>query len=137
MAHVVNINPIMYNYKFVVNIPPNHEFDIVELCNCAREYARNGIPAGEPVPTVLDDDASYGTKASIRFVTAAGGSDPLFLIFRSGKSNIQGGVTIDQIIRSCGYLLNIISRYHDRIFPRHKYPAELVKPNVHVDAEWL
>jgi len=121
---VVNINPIMYNYKFAVNIPPGRVFDVRALSRRAAE-----LHSG---PDFLVENPSSSTKISLQFIKTVGTVEytSTFAIFRSGKCNIQGGVNTDQIKQSCEYLLFVMERYYDEILPFVKSPATLIAPNV-------
>lgn len=121
---VININPIMYNYKFEVNIPPGRIFDVRALSQCALQMHTG--------PDILVENTSCGTKISLQFIKTVGAKEytSTFAIFRSGKCNIQGGVNTEQIKQSCEYLIKVLETNYDAILPSERHPAALLRANV-------
>jgi len=121
---VVNINPIMYNYKFEIRIPPGHIFDV-------RALSRHAIVL-HTGPDILVENTSSGAKISLQFVKIVDSKEftSTFAIFRSGKCNIQGGVNTDQIKSACEYIIEVLQARYDDIMPKIKRPAELLGANV-------
>jgi len=124
---VININPIMYNYKFEVIIPPGRIFDVRALSQCALQMHTG--------PDILVENTSCGTKISLQFIKTVGAKEytSTFAIFRSGKCNIQGGVNTEQIKHSCEYLIHVLEVHYDLILPRERHPAALLSANVRND----
>lgn len=122
---VVNINPIMYNYKFEICIPRGHIFDV-------RALSHHAI-ALHTGPDILVENKSSGSKISLRFVKIVGTEEytSTFAIFRSGKCNIQGGVNTEQIKNACEYIIDVLRARYDDIMPKIKHPAELLGANVY------
>ncbi len=121
---VININPIMYNYKFEIRIPPGHIFDV-------RALSHHAI-ALHTGPDILVENTSSGAKISLQFVKLVRAKEftSTFAIFRSGKCNIQGGVNTEQIKSACEYLIEVLRARYDDIMPKIKHPAELLGANV-------
>jgi TATA-box binding protein (TBP) (component of TFIID and TFIIIB) len=131
ISRVININPVMKNYKFIVKLPPGHIIDMETLRQIlARERERQfGDAIPDDVHEGVPDHPSIfmlkytrqDTKLSIKFST------PIYKkpkkktrinIFMRGKINILGAFNAKVTKQICDYLHWIFeTNYDDLVVP--------------------
>lgn len=125
ITNVININPVMKNYKFLAKLPPGHIIDLSALGQVlARERRRqfddvaldNGAPLHPPI--FMLKYTRQDTKLSIKFST------PIYKnpkkktrinIFMRGKINVLGAFQAHVTKRICEYLHWIFVENYDTL----------------------
>jgi len=108
VSHVININPVMKNYKFVIKVPSRHIIDLGRLKTILfNERAKENC---EFPPIFMIKYTRQDTKLSVKFTT------PIYKkpkkktrinIFMRGKVNILGAFDSKVTTQICMYLHGI------------------------------
>lgn len=120
-VRLININPVMKNYKFSVKLPPGHLLDLRVMRDIILAD-KETIDSGDETPPIFS--AKYNrqdTKLSIKFKTPIRNNDDKrtrIKIFMRGRVNILGGLDTEMTRGICTYLHDIISVYSDDIIVR-------------------
>lgn len=119
LCNVININPVMKNYKFVTKLPPVHIIDIGGLKRVLHNKRFLADPEAPPHPAIfMMKYTRQDTKLSIKFST------PIYRkpkkktqinIFMRGKINILGAFDADVTRQICDYLHWIFTKYADQV----------------------
>lgn len=142
LSNIININPVMRNYKFSINMPENYMLDLSELLRIFiyehhKELNANSIYDFNSANTgsnswdniAMYDDLSrpvhpaifmikymrQDTKLSIKFRTPILNKPKKMTrvnIFMRGKINILGAFDTDETRRICDYLYWIITQFY-------------------------
>lgn len=123
VTNIININPVMKNYKFMLKMPPGHIIDMESLKQVlSRERAKQFNLVGEPSespehpPIFMLKYTRQDTKLSIKFTT------PIYKkpkkktrinIFMRGKINILGAFNAKITKQICEYLHWIFEAHFD------------------------
>lgn len=116
MTNIVNINPVMKNYKFVIKMPPMHILDL-DAFNKLILKERSAAHPDKPkiLAPVYNREAS---KLAIIFKT------PIYRkpvkmtrvnIFMRGKVNILGAFDVDITAQICNYLGDLLLTHYDEL----------------------
>lgn len=103
ITRLINLNPVMKNYKFVVKLTPGWIIDLAKL----RELLQRDRSADNPARTFDIKYTRQETKLSVRFTTPVTGNQKKKVrvnIFKSGKVNILGGHSKESTDAICEYL---------------------------------
>lgn len=124
LTRIININPVMKNYKFVIKMPEGHIIDqnvlkkIIAAEQIAQWRPKTQITKPEHPPIFMIKYTRQDTKLSIKFTT------PIFKkpkkktrvnIFMRGKINILGGFDAGVSRQICEYLHWLIECNYDKI----------------------
>jgi TATA-box binding protein (TBP) (component of TFIID and TFIIIB) len=115
---LININPVMKNYKFRIKLPAGHIINMKRLqFLVSADYVKRESSDSTP-PIFAIRYTRQDTKLSIKFST------PIYRkpdkktrinIFMRGKVNILGGFEATATHRICNYLHDIIMRHRDTV----------------------
>jgi len=126
MTQVINMNPVMKNYKFAVKIPPG---SIIDLGALAKTIAREAaVPhAAEPVhpPVFFIKYTREDTKLSVKFSTPIPRrpkKKTRVNIFMRGKINILGGFEAEVTRQICTYLHWLFEENYENIIAEEGRP---------------
>lgn len=118
---LANLNPVMKNYKFVANIPPNSIFILPELKKLM--IIDENKPEGErdanipPHPKFSFKKCTYD-KMAIAFRTPTPEKPKKKVkinIFMRGKINILGGLHPEPLKSICTYLHYMLQKHYDKV----------------------
>lgn len=132
ITNVININPVMKNYKFIVKLPPGHIIDMDILrqilqAEKSKQFADvgesatdddNQNPTPDHPPIFMLKYTRQDTKLSVKFST------PIYKkpkkrtrinIFMRGKINILGAFQADITRQICEYLHWVFEQNYDRL----------------------
>jgi hypothetical protein len=128
LCRVINLNPLMYNYKAQLIIPAGRYFARRELLRAVEtaEYI-NEYPQ-----LTTAQYSQKEPKISFRFQNKIDGftKDPLFVFYDSGCFNIQGAADLSQCTRSCEFLARVIADNAHRIFAQPADPIDYFPDNI-------
>lgn len=124
----INLNPLMYNYKAHLIIPPRRYFHRKALMDAVI----NAPYRGEYPELSTSQCSQKEPKVSFRFLNRVDGyvKDPLFVFYDSGCFNIQGAADVAQCAESCKFLARVISDNAERIFPFPESPLSYIPDNI-------
>lgn len=114
LTQIVNINPVMKNYKFMLKIPSGKILDMEELKNILKN--EKALPTCEHPGIFMVKYTRQDTKLSIKFAT------PIYKkpkkmtrinIFMRGKINVLGAFDINTTREICEYLHKIFIENYD------------------------
>jgi hypothetical protein len=109
-TRLINLNPVMKNYKLHVKMQPGYIIDLNRLCKIMHECKREKI-----LPIYTIKYRRSGTKFAVKFHTPVYKKPTktvLFNIFMSGKINILGGLNATQTAYFC--------KFFDVLFTLHR-----------------
>jgi hypothetical protein len=139
MSRLINLNPVMKNYKFETKLHENWILDLAYLREILQEdRARVAeVPAegAEDIDVPKIFDIKYTrqeTKLSVRFSTPVPGNLKKRVrvnIFKSGKINILGGRTKKTTDAICEYIHNLFLT-HNRVFTKLGCADEMLEDNI-------
>lgn len=122
---IINLNPIMKNYKFSTIIPNNHIIDLCQLKKLVVADKINNIGhsliQGTEIYQPIIYDIQYSrqdTKLAIVFATPIPGKSDKrtrINIFQSGKINILGGLNTEYTNNICKYIQYVIKTNYDSL----------------------
>ncbi len=128
LAKCINLNPIMYNYKSNLVVPPGRYFDRYALLRGVL-----GAKYADEYPPLLTSKCSQKEpKVSFKFTKTVDGiaKEPLFVFYNSGRFNIQGAADVEKTTQVCQFLLRVIHDNAEEIFPAPKRPIDYLEDNV-------
>lgn len=131
---VTNLNPVMKNYKFTVNIPDNYILDLLVLKKLLMSDKINNLPNKfinktnimQPMLHIIQYSRQT-TKLSIKFLTPLlkrGNKQTLVNIFPSGKINILGALDFIYTDDICRYLHHVFANNYNSIVVEKGIPDE-------------
>lgn len=141
LVKIVNINPIMKNYKFVMKLAPGELVDMSALKRIMRneqlmladeryadslseilKYHTSNADNDITVPEIFDVKYTReDTRVSMKFNTPIyrkPKKKTRFNLFMMGKINILGAFDIEMTRNICEFLRYVFEKYHDKIVVR-------------------
>lgn len=119
ISHVIHINPVMKNYKFVVKIPPGYIIDMEQLRDIITREKRGQFEGPFEHPAIFFlKYTRQDTKLSIKFRTPTVKNPKKrtrINIFMRGKINILGALDSVVTTQICEYLHFLFATYHKEI----------------------
>jgi hypothetical protein len=126
ISQMINMNPVMKNYKFTVRVPPGHILDLKELGKLVADEKERGdgpledddyMPPSHP-PIFMWKYSRQDSKLSIQFSTPIyrkPKKETRINIFMRGRINILGAFNIEDTRRICDYLHWLFEMYPERV----------------------
>lgn len=134
ITNIINVNPVMKNYRFVIKLPPGHIMDLealLELFTTERNLQRAGDTDWRPeCPPLFTLKYANNTRLSIKFRTPIKNKpdkNTKVNIFMSGKVNILGSYDTLMTQNICTYIHWLIDINRDTLIVRSGYSKEIVR----------
>jgi TATA-box binding protein (TBP) (component of TFIID and TFIIIB) len=119
LISIININPVMKNYKFAIKLGENHIIDLMLLKHKLMKHRVAEKPDAPKHPLIIDVNYTReSTKNAITFATPLNNKPKKVTklnIFMSGKVNILGAYHSDTARELCDYIRYIFKLYPELI----------------------